>query len=235
LLSSHVAAGLAHASQQHSACFSVPAGLGIAIVNDFKSVEGDRAVGPPLSQEYVLYLMRARHSSTTWPAFCTSYAAAGLGIAIVNDFKSIEGDRAMGLQSLPVAFGVDTAKWICVSTIDVTQLGVAAYLYAGLHQTTYAAVLLGLILPQVRYTPWFVTQCHWRQVWFDVALYGVAAMYLMVRPMLVCVRWLACTRRRTLLLGLIPPQVRPTLLTLPSAMPSAGVCVCACCQRCACG
>jgi chlorophyll synthase len=75
----------------------------------------------------------------------------GLGIAIVNDFKSIEGDRAMGLQSLPVAFGVDTAKWICVSTIDVTQLGVAAYLYAGLHQTTYAAVLLGLILPQVCY------------------------------------------------------------------------------------
>lgn len=78
------------------------------------------------------------------------YSLAGLGIAIVNDFKSIEGDRAMGLQSLPVAFGVDTAKWICVSTIDVTQLGVAAYLYAGLGQTTYAAVLLGLILPQVR-------------------------------------------------------------------------------------
>ncbi|KIZ05447.1 chlorophyll synthase [Monoraphidium neglectum] len=76
------------------------------------------------------------------------YSLAGLGIAIVNDFKSIEGDRAMGLQSLPVAFGVDTAKWICVSTIDVTQLGVAAYLAFGLHETTYAAVLLGLILPQ---------------------------------------------------------------------------------------
>lgn len=48
---------------------------------------------------------------------------AGLGIAIVNDFKSIEGDRAMGLQSLPVAFGVDTAKWICAGTIDFTQVG----------------------------------------------------------------------------------------------------------------
>ena len=33
------------------------------------------------------------------------------------------GDRAMGLQSLPVAFGVETAKWICVSSIDVTQVG----------------------------------------------------------------------------------------------------------------
>ncbi|KAK6943150.1 UbiA prenyltransferase family [Dillenia turbinata] len=48
-----------------------------------------------------------------------------LGIAIVNDFKSIEGDRALGLQSLPVAFGIDTAKWICVGAIDVTQLSVA--------------------------------------------------------------------------------------------------------------
>jgi chlorophyll synthase len=77
------------------------------------------------------------------------YSIAGLGIAIVNDFKSIEGDRAMGLQSLPVAFGVDTAKWICVASIDVTQLGVAGYLAAGLQQYTYAAVLLGLILPQM--------------------------------------------------------------------------------------
>ncbi len=56
------------------------------------------------------------------------YSIAGLGIAIVNDFKSIEGDRELGLRSLPVQFGVDTAKWLTVATIDVTQLSVAAYL-----------------------------------------------------------------------------------------------------------
>ena len=39
--------------------------------------------------------------------------------------------RQMGLNSLPVAFGVDTAKYICVGSIDVTQLGVAAYLAFG--------------------------------------------------------------------------------------------------------
>ena len=50
------------------------------------------------------------------------YSIAGLGIAIVNDFKSIEGDRQMGLRSLPVEFGVDVAKWITVGTIDVTQV-----------------------------------------------------------------------------------------------------------------
>jgi len=77
------------------------------------------------------------------------YSIAGLGIAIVNDFKSIEGDRQMGLNSLPVAFGVDTAKYICVGSIDITQLGVAAYLAFGLHENTYAAILLALVLPQI--------------------------------------------------------------------------------------
>lgn len=76
------------------------------------------------------------------------YSTAGLGIAIVNDFKSIEGDRAMGLQSLPVAFGVDLAKWICVGSIDVTQLAVAAYLLAT-GSESYGLALLGLIAPQI--------------------------------------------------------------------------------------
>lgn len=57
--------------------------------------------------------------------------------------------RALGMQSLPVAFGTTTASYICCATIDVTQLSVAAYLYFGLHEPTYALVLLGLTLPQV--------------------------------------------------------------------------------------
>ena len=66
----------------------------------------------------------------------------------MNDFKSIEGDRAMGLNSLPVACGVDGAKWICAGSVSVTQLGVAAYL-ASIGETTYGLILLGLLLPQV--------------------------------------------------------------------------------------
>ncbi|KAK9833693.1 hypothetical protein WJX74_002959 [Apatococcus lobatus] len=77
------------------------------------------------------------------------YSIAGLGIAIVNDFKSIEGDRELGLQSLPVAFGVDVAKWITVGTIDVTQISVAAYLLLGLHQPLYAGILAALVAPQI--------------------------------------------------------------------------------------
>ncbi|KAK1285500.1 hypothetical protein QJS10_CPB20g00283 [Acorus calamus] len=76
------------------------------------------------------------------------YSIAGLGIAIVNDFKSIEGDRALGLKSLPVAYGVETAKWICVGAIDMTQISVAGYLL-GAGKSLYGLALLGLIVPQV--------------------------------------------------------------------------------------
>ena len=76
------------------------------------------------------------------------YSIAGLGIAIVNDFKSIEGDRALGLNSLPVAFGIDGAKYICAGSVTLTQLGVAAYLYS-IGEPTYAAILMALILPQI--------------------------------------------------------------------------------------
>ena len=76
------------------------------------------------------------------------YSIAGLGIAIVNDFKSIEGDRQMGLMSLPVAFGVEKAKWICVGSIDATQLAVAGYLRA-IGEVGYSNMLLALIFPQI--------------------------------------------------------------------------------------
>ncbi|KAK6231204.1 hypothetical protein SCA6_001277 [Theobroma cacao] len=76
------------------------------------------------------------------------YSIAGFGIAIVNDFKSVEGDKALGLQSIPVAFGAETAKWICVGAIDITQISVAGYLL-GAGKPYYALALLALIVPQV--------------------------------------------------------------------------------------
>jgi chlorophyll/bacteriochlorophyll a synthase len=80
--------------------------------------------------------------------FTVVYSLAGLGIAIVNDFKSVEGDRQFGLKSLPVMFGVTTAAWICVVMIDVFQAGAVAYLVY-LHENLYASILVLLIIPQL--------------------------------------------------------------------------------------
>ncbi|MGF1493696.1 MAG: chlorophyll synthase ChlG [Microcoleaceae cyanobacterium] len=78
------------------------------------------------------------------------YSLAGLGIAIVNDFKSVEGDRQLGLKSLPVMFGIGTAAWICVLMIDVFQAGVALYLIS-IQQNLYATILLLLVIPQITF------------------------------------------------------------------------------------
>ncbi|AFZ46570.1 chlorophyll synthase [Cyanobacterium stanieri PCC 7202] len=78
------------------------------------------------------------------------YSMAGLGIAVVNDFKSVEGDRTLGLKSLPVMFGVTTAAWICVIMIDVFQAGMGLYLVS-IHKNLYATILFLLIIPQITF------------------------------------------------------------------------------------
>ncbi len=78
------------------------------------------------------------------------YSLAGLGIAVVNDFKSVEGDRQFGLKSLPVMFGVTTAAWICVCMIDIFQVGVSLYLIS-IHENLYATILLLLVIPQITF------------------------------------------------------------------------------------
>ncbi|XP_028760981.1 chlorophyll synthase, chloroplastic-like [Neltuma alba] len=76
------------------------------------------------------------------------YSISGLGIAIIEDIKRIERDTAVGLQSLPVALGTETAKWICVSATDIAQLSVAGYLL-WISKPYYALALLALIIPQI--------------------------------------------------------------------------------------
>ncbi len=78
------------------------------------------------------------------------YSLAGLGIAVVNDFKSVEGDRQLGLKSLPVMFGITTAAWICVLMIDIFQVGIASYLIS-IRENLYAAMLLLLVIPQITF------------------------------------------------------------------------------------
>lgn len=63
--------------------------------------------------------------------------------------QSIEGDRELGLKSIPVEFGIDTAKWITVGTIDGFQILVALWLHFVKHEDPYAIALTLLIIPQI--------------------------------------------------------------------------------------
>ena len=120
------------------------------------------------------------HLTWTTALLTLAYSLAGLGIAVVNDFKSVEGDRALGLQSLPVAFGIERASWISAAMIDVFQLAMVAVLIAiGQH---FAAVLLVLlIVPQITFQDiWLLRD----PVAFDVK-YQASAQPFLVLGMLV--------------------------------------------------
>jgi chlorophyll synthase len=76
------------------------------------------------------------------------YSLGAHGIMTLNDFKSIEGDRQMGIGSLPVRLGVRGAAFAACGFMVAAQLAVAACLYvwgAPLH----TAAVLGLLAPQV--------------------------------------------------------------------------------------
>ena len=109
-----------------------------------------------------------------------AYSLAGLGIAVVNDFKSVEGDRALGLQSLPVAFGITRASWISAAMIDLFQLAMVAVLIA-IGQHLAAMLLVLLIIPQITFQDiWLLRD----PVAFDVK-YQASAQPFLVLGMLV--------------------------------------------------
>ena len=109
-----------------------------------------------------------------------AYSLAGLGIAVVNDFKSVEGDRALGLQSLPVAFGIGPASWISAGMIDLFHLLMVAVLLA-IEQHFAAVLLVLLIVPQITFQDiWLLRD----PVEFDVK-YQASAQPFLVLGMLV--------------------------------------------------
>ena len=52
------------------------------------------------------------------------YSAGAHGIMTLNDFKSIEGDRAMGIRSLPAMLGADRAARLACMVMAAPQVGV---------------------------------------------------------------------------------------------------------------
>lgn len=56
------------------------------------------------------------------------YSAGAHGILTLNDFKAIEGDRQMGIKSLPAALGVHRAAWVACIVMLLPQFAVIALL-----------------------------------------------------------------------------------------------------------
>ncbi|PUB11559.1 chlorophyll synthase ChlG [Yoonia sediminilitoris] len=93
------------------------------------------------------------------------YGIGAHGIMTLNDFKAIEGDRAMGLKSLPVSLGPDRAARLACWIMAVPQaivIGLLFYwdhMFHALGVTAMLAVQLGAMRVLLRdpegKTPWY--------------------------------------------------------------------------------
>ncbi len=76
------------------------------------------------------------------------YAVGAHGIMTINDFKALEGDRQMGVRSLPVMYGPDIAARIACTVMALPQLLVIAMLVIW-GRPWHALAIAGLVIAQL--------------------------------------------------------------------------------------
>jgi len=75
------------------------------------------------------------------------YSLGTHGIMTINDFKSIRGDKIVGIDTIPVLYGPQRAAWLVVILMNTAQIGVvAAFVFWG--QWLYAAILAGVLVAE---------------------------------------------------------------------------------------
>ena len=89
-------------------------------------------------------------SMPPWPILLLAvlYSSGAHGIMTLNDFKAIEGDKQMGVRSLPVQLGVNGAAWTACITMIVPQLVVIGLLLAWA-RPYYAIAVAALVVIQL--------------------------------------------------------------------------------------
>ncbi len=116
------------------------------------------------------------------------YSIGAHGIMVLNDFKAVDGDVAMGVRSLPVQLGVDRAARLACVVMAAPQVVVVALLFAW-SQTVHAAVVAVLLAVQVVLMTRLVRDPKGRAAWYNATgttLYvlGMMAAALAVRGLL---------------------------------------------------
>jgi chlorophyll synthase len=81
-------------------------------------------------------------------AFALLYSIGAHGIMTLNDFKSIQGDRQTGVNSLPVQLGADRAARVACWFMALPQLAVVIALFV-FGQWVPATIVAGLLLGQL--------------------------------------------------------------------------------------
>jgi chlorophyll synthase len=94
------------------------------------------------------------------------YGLGAHGIMTLNDFKSIEGDRRMGINSLPVLLGAENAARFACLVMVLPQLVVIALLF-GWGLPYYAAAIVALVIAQLAFMRHFLKSPRERAPWYN--------------------------------------------------------------------
>ena len=94
------------------------------------------------------------------------YSAGAHGIMTLNDFKSIEGDKRMGIASLPVQLGPRSAAIAAAGTMALAQVFVAWALWDW-GRPVHAAAIVALLVAQLLLARRFVADPVGKAVWFS--------------------------------------------------------------------
>jgi chlorophyll synthase len=105
-----------------------------------------------------------------WRIFALAglYSAGAHGIMTLNDFKSIEGDRQMGIGSLPVRLGVEQAARVACEVMVYPQLIVIALLITW-DRPYHAAAIGALVVIQLWMMNRFLQSPKERALWYSAA------------------------------------------------------------------
>jgi chlorophyll synthase len=99
-------------------------------------------------------------------AVAVLYSLGAHGIMTLNDFKAIEGDRALGIRSLPVQLGVEYAADVACVAMALPQFVVVALLLAS-GRSLYAMTVGGLLFLQVLLMRRFLAAPVERAAWYS--------------------------------------------------------------------
>jgi chlorophyll synthase len=83
------------------------------------------------------------------------YSLGAHGIMTLNDFKAVEGDRLMKVESLPVQLGVDGAAQSACWAMALPQLGVIVLLMLW-GRPWHALAVMVLLFAQAVMMRWFI-------------------------------------------------------------------------------
>lgn len=107
------------------------------------------------------------------------YSIGAHGIMTLNDFKAIEGDRALGVRSLPVQYGVRPAALIACAVMVMPQ-AVVALLLPAWGAPWHGLAIVGLIGFQIVLMRRFMTDPRGKAPWYNATGTSLYVLGMMV-------------------------------------------------------